>query len=262
MNINTFLQRKSEQQKISMITCYDFTSASIIADSDIDCVLVGDSAAMVMHGFESTVPADTDLIATHVRAVARGALNKFIIGDMPFCSYRKSLENTVENAQRLMQAGANAIKLEGAAGNLEAIMHLVNSGIPVMGHLGLTPQSINTLGGFKVQGKNKTQAKLILAEALALQDAGCFALVLECVPADLAKIITEKLAIPTIGIGAGPYTDGQVLVFHDMLGFNPNFNPKFVKQYLNGYELIKKAVNAYHAEVMEQSFPLIEEHCY
>lgn len=262
MNIHTFTQRKLQKQKISMITCYDFWSASIIARSNLDCILVGDSGAMIMHGHSSTVPADIHSIATQVRAVVKGAPKKFVIGDMPFCSYRKSLSDTIENAQLLMQAGAQAIKLEGAIGNYETITHLVESGIPVMGHLGLTPQAIHTLGGFKVQGIEVDQAKIILQQAQQLADSGCFAIVLECIPASLAKKITDNTSVATIGIGAGPHTDGQVLVLQDMLGFNPSFKAKFVKQYLNGYELMLNALNDYHHEVAELSFPDIKEHCY
>lgn len=262
MNIHTFTQRKTQQNKISMITCYDYWSASIIAQSDIDCILVGDSSAMIMHGHTSTVPIDTETLALHVAAVAKGAPKKFIIGDLPFCAYRKSLSDTVTNAQKLMQAGAQAIKLEGAEGNFETITHLVQSGIPVMGHLGLTPQSINTLGGFKVQGKKDDQAQRILQQAQQLSESGCFALVLECVPAELANKITQQIPIATIGIGAGPHTDGQVLVLQDMLGFNPNFKAKLVKHYLNGHELMLNALNTYHHEVTQSMFPKIEEHCY
>lgn len=260
-SIHDFFRMKEAAQKISMVTCYDYTSACIVAASHIDCILVGDTSAMLMHGHPTTVPATTEMIATHVAAVVRGAPDKFIVGDMPFCSYRKSLSETMGAVQTLMQAGAKAIKLEGASGNLETVKHIVESGVPVMGHVGLTPQSIHQLGGFRVQGKNKEDEKRLFEDALALEKAGCFALVLECVPHALAEKISKRLRIPTIGIGAGSGTDGQVLVFQDMLGMNNGFSPRFLKTYLNGFDLIKGALNQYDAEVKQVVFPE-EEHCY
>lgn len=262
MSIDLFQRCKEQNKKITMITCYDYSSAKIVAATDVQCILVGDSVAMVIHGFDSTLPADIPMMRLHTAAVARGAKNKFIIADMPFCSYRKSLADTIEGAQQLMQAGAHAVKLEGAIGNLEIISHLVHSGIPVMGHLGLTPQSIHVLGGFKVQGRNQSQADHLKKQALQLQEAGCFSLVLECVPATIAQEISQTLTIPTIGIGAGPNTDGQVLVYQDLLGLNPTFTPKFLKRYLNGFEILQSAIQKYHTEVNEQHFPRIPEHCF
>lgn len=262
MNIQTFQQRKIQNTKISVVTCYDFWSAKIINTTDIDCILVGDSAAMTMHGFDSTIPANIEMMIYHTAAVVRGAKNKFIIADMPFCSYRKGLVEAVDTAQRLIQTGAHAIKLEGAIGNLEIISHLVHSGIPVMGHLGLTPQSIHTLGGFKVQAKEQRQAELLQSHALQLQESGCFALVLECIPTHTAKAVSDALKIPTIGIGAGPDTDGQVLVLQDLLGLDADFQPKFSKQYLKGFELIQSALQSYHQEVTKQHFPSLPEHCF
>ncbi len=262
MNIHDFQKLKAAKQPISMITCYGFPNAQIIADTDIDCILVGDSSAMVIHGHDSTVTATVEMIATHIRAVNKGAGNKFIIGDLPFCSYRKGQAAAIDAAATLMQAGCHAVKLEGADGNLDIIRFLIGSGIPVMGHLGLTPQSVNTLGGFKLQGKQADAAKKIAQDALALEKAGCFSLVLECVPATLGKDISESLSIPTIGIGAGPHTDGQVLVLQDMLGMSKDFNPKFVKQYLQGYDLIKNALNAYHQDVKARTFPDIKQHSF
>lgn len=262
MNIFDFKQMKQQSKKITMLTCYDYTAACIIKNTEIDCVLVGDSAAMVMHGHPNTLPASIELMVLHVQAVARGLKNKFIISDMPFLSYRKSLADTVAAVQQLMLAGAHAIKIEGAKGNLETIHHLVESGIPVMGHIGLTPQAIHALGGNRVQGKHDQTAQDLIQQALDLERAGCFAVVLECVPATLAKTITKQLTIPTIGIGAGPHTDGQVLVWHDMLGLQENFRPRFLKTYLNGYSLVQQAINQYVGEVRELAFPTLDEHSY
>ena len=229
LNAYNFSERKKNHDKISMVTCYDYSLAKIINDSDVDCILVGDSAAMVMHGYETTINAIMEMMALHTRAVSVGAPNKFIIGDLPFMSYRKSLSENMNNVEILMKAGAHAIKLEGAIGNTELVKHIVQSGVPVMGHIGLTPQSIHTFGGFKVQGKDQEARRVIQESAVQLEEAGCFSVVLECVPSDLAKEITEKLMIPTIGIGAGAHTDGQVLVIQDLLGFNDEFKPKFLK---------------------------------
>lgn len=260
-NIFEFAKKKQEGKKISMITCYDYTSAKILANTSIDCILVGDSAAMTMHGFEHTLYADIEMLAPLVSAVKKGAPEKFIIGDLPFLSYRKSRRHSMNMVEALIKAGANAIKLEGASGNLELIRYFVESGIPVMGHLGLTAQLLHTLGGYKVQGKNDHAAEIIKNDALLLQEAGCFALVLECMPTSLAENITQCLNIPTIGIGAGSVTDGQVLVWQDMLGLNLDFQPKFVKTYLNGAAIIQSAVEKYIHEVSESAFPQ-SEHCY
>ncbi|HEV2613193.1 MAG TPA: 3-methyl-2-oxobutanoate hydroxymethyltransferase [Gammaproteobacteria bacterium] len=262
MNMHDFQKMKNNHQKITMVTCYDHWSAQIIAKSQIDSILVGDSVAMVMYGHANTLPATVNIMANHIEAVVKGAPNKFIIGDLPFCSYRKGLVESMNAVEKFAHAGAQAIKLEGAAGNLELIEHIVTSGIPVMGHLGLTLQSIHSLGGFKVQGKNQKAAEKIMLQAKQLQDAGCFSVVLECMPSTLAKDITDALTIPTIGIGAGPHTSGQILVLQDMLGMNCNFKPKFLKHYLNGTELIQNALNQYNQEVKSNVFPNIEEHCY
>lgn len=255
MNIIDFQKMKENNTPISMVTCYDYWSAKILEASDIDCLLVGDSAAMIMHGHQNTLPATVETMAWHIQAVARGIRTKFIIGDMPFCSYRKSLSHTMEAVDLFMKAGSHAIKLEGADDNCQTITHIVHSGVPVMGHLGLTPQSIHALGGFKVQGKNNAAAQKILAQAKMLEDAGCFALVLECIPALLAQSISQTLKIPTIGIGAGPHTSGQVLVFHDLLGLQNEMKPKFLKTYLQGFELMQQALNEYNSEVKQGSFP-------
>lgn len=262
LSIHDFQARKQKGEKLTMVTCYDYCFASIMNHSNVDCILVGDSLAMVMHGYPTTLNATVELMEHHVRAVAKGAPHKYIIGDLPFCSYRKSLSQTIEAVETLMRAGAHAVKLEGADGNLEAVRHIVDSGVPVMGHLGLTPQSLHALGGFKVQGRRPEAAQKIFEDAKALEAAGCFALVLECVPADLAQEITDALTIPTIGIGAGPHTSGQVLVLHDLLGLSQSFKPKFLKTYLNGFDLVREALNAYDSEVKKTVYPNLKEHCY
>jgi 3-methyl-2-oxobutanoate hydroxymethyltransferase len=261
MNIFDFYQKKKSGDKISMITCYDYTSAQILSATSVDCLLVGDSVAMTMHGFKDTLSATMEMMCFHTAAVSRGAGDKFIISDLPFMSYRKSLSKNVSAAQHLIQAGACAVKLESATGNTQLIRHLVESGIPVMGHLGLTTQRMHVLGGFKVQGKTPEAAARLKEDALILQEAGCFALVLECIPSELAQDITAAVAMPTIGIGAGPLTDGQVLVFQDLLGLNTDFKPKFVKSFMNGHEQIKAGVEAYVAAIKSRGFPL-NEHCY
>ncbi len=255
MNILEFQERKQKGQKISMITCYDFSFAKILNETDIDCLLVGDSLAMTMHGFQTTLNASMEMMALHTAAVAKGAPKKLVIGDLPFMSYRKSLSENMNCVEQIMKAGAHAVKLEGAAGNLELVRHLVDSGVPVMGHLGLTPQSVNQLGGFKVQGRNEKAQASIKQQALQLQEAGAFSVVLECVPAHLAYEITKSLEIPTIGIGAGAECDGQVLVLQDMLGMNNEFKPKFLRQYFNGFEELKKVFNKYHSDVIHKEFP-------
>lgn len=255
MKIHDFQKYKSSGRKINFITCYDYSFAKIVEGTNIDCILVGDSLAMTMHGEEDTLCADIEMLSLHTRAVSRGINKKFIVADLPFMSYRGSLDLLNKSVLKLMQAGANAVKLEGVDGNEQYIRHLVDSGVPVMGHLGLTPQFINTLGGYRVQGKTKESAEILLDQAKRLEKAGCFCIVLECVPTDLAQKITEVLNIPTIGIGAGNKTDGQILVIQDMLGMNLDFTPKFVKKYLKGNTEIAKAINNYCQEVQDESFP-------
>jgi 3-methyl-2-oxobutanoate hydroxymethyltransferase len=259
MNINQIIKLKSDKKKISMLTCYDYSSAKIINQSNVDMILVGDSAAMVVHGHNSTLPIDIKTMAGHVSAVARGAPNKFIVGDLPFMTYRKSLSKNMNAVEKLIKAGAHAVKLEGLEGNENLIKHIVASGVPVMGHLGLTPQSVNSLGGYRVQGKKQEDKQKIVDQALALQEAGCFSLVLECVPFELAKDITASLDIISIGIGAGNEVDGQVLVINDMLGMSSDFKTKFVRQYLNTEELFLQAFNQYDADVKSTNFPNLEE---
>ncbi|QLZ67563.1 3-methyl-2-oxobutanoate hydroxymethyltransferase [Legionella sp. PC1000] len=259
MKIHDFKRKKEEQQKISMITCYDYPSACIVAESNIDCVLVGDSVAMAVHGHDTTIMATMEMMILHTQAVARGLKQQFLISDLPFLSHKNSLTQSVENVKCLLQAGAHAVKIEGAdADTCHTISYLVNAGVPVIGHIGLTPQSIHQLGGYKVQGKNQEQAEKLIQQAHQLEAAGCFALVLECIPQQLALTITKSLSIPTIGIGAGPHTDGQVLVWHDMLGLQTDFNPKFVKRYLQGKEILLNALNTYVQQVQQASFPATE----
>ncbi len=259
MTIQTFRDKKKKSEKIVMVTCYESWAASLVDSSAVDCILVGDSINMVMYGRPNTLSATVELMVAHTRAVVPYAPSKLIVGDLPFLSYRQELKTNVLNAGALMQAGAQAIKLEGAAGNLDLIRHLVDSGIPVMGHLGLTPQSVNTLSGYKVQGRKSEDAERIKSDALALETAGCFGLVLECIPSYLAAEITHSLKIPTIGIGAGLDTDGQVLVWHDLLGLQNQINPKFVRKYLNGRDLIAQALNEYARDVTSKNFPSVHE---
>ena len=255
MNILELPERKQQHDRVVMVTCYDYTSARIVEASDIDLILVGDSAAMVMHGHETTLPISVAEMAMHVRAVRRGAPDKFIVADMPFLSYRKGLESTMNAVESLMKAGAQAVKLEGIAGQEEIIQHIVESGVPVMGHLGLTPQSVNQLGGFRVQGRDADARERLKSDALTCQQAGCFSLVLECVPDSLAAEITQSLDISTIGIGAGLDTDGQVLVLHDLLGLSTDRQPKFVRRYLDGHQLFLDALNRYTKDVKERDYP-------
>ena len=255
MNILDFSGKKQREEKISMIACYDHWSAQLLQKTDVDLLLVGDSLAMVMHGYPSTVHATIELMELHALAVRKGAPNKFLVGDIPFLKARYKSDHVLDSVCTLIQAGCNAVKIEGATGHLEAIAHIVESGVPVMGHLGLTPQSIETLGGHKVQGKSEQASKIIFEEALKLEEAGCFAMVLECVPDSLAAEITASVSIPTIGIGAGPFTDGQVLVFQDLLGMQTNFKPKFLRHYLSGECIITDAINQFHQDVTESSFP-------
>ena len=254
-----FQKARSEGRKICMLTAYDYWSARLLNESPVDCLLVGDSSAMVMHGYPDTLGATTELMTLHTRAVRLGAPDLFVVGDMPFLSFRRSRDQALDCVQALMQAGAQAVKLEGAAGNLELVRHLVESGVPVMGHLGLTPQSIHGLGGFRVQNRGVEGARLLLESALSLQEAGCFALVLECVPNAAAAEVTRLLEIPTIGIGAGPHVDGQVLVLHDLLGAQPSFRPRFVRRYADLAGTIQTAVNGFVNDVRSGAFPSPEE---
>lgn len=259
LNAVTFLDKKKNKEKISMVTCYDYSFAQIINETEVDSILVGDSGSMVMHGLPNTVHADIPMMQAMIAAVSKGASKKFVIGDLPFLSYRKSMTANINGIDSLMKAGAEALKLEGALGNLKLITHLVQSGVPIMGHLGLTPQSVHTLGGHKVQGREKDAQAIIFDAAKRLEDAGCFSVVLECVPSALAKKIADELHIPVIGIGAGPDVDGQVLVLQDLLGFNDGFKPKFLKKYFNANQVFKNVFNEYHKEVATKTFPTPKE---
>lgn len=259
ITINHLIKKQQAGEKLSMLTCYDYSSAKILNQSEVEMLLVGDSAAMVMHGESSTLPIDYQMMAQHVRAVAKGAPEKFIVGDMPFLSYRKSLDENMLAVEALMKAGAQAIKLEGVAGNEGLIKHVVESGVPVMGHLGLTPQSVNQFGGFKVQGKSSDDQVRIIEEAKLLESLGCFSVVLECVPDELTQELVKHIKMITIGIGAGGAVDGQVLVFQDMLGYSADFSPKFLRRYLNTEQLFLDAFNAYAKDVKSQAYPNQEE---
>jgi 3-methyl-2-oxobutanoate hydroxymethyltransferase len=254
-----FAKRKTSGEKIVMVTCYDTWSARIISETKVDVVLVGDSASMVMHGHESTVLAEVEMMAYHVAAVKRGLSGKFLVADLPFLAHRKGTRYLMESIDKLMKAGAQAIKMEGADGMLDTIEYVVKSGVPVMGHLGLTPQSFHQLGGFRLQGAEEASAAQILKYSQQLEQAGVFSLVLEMVPAALAKSITETVGVPTIGIGAGVHTNGQVLVLQDLLGMSKDFEPKFLKKYLDGFGLISQALNQYSDEVRTGTFPSVKE---
>lgn len=259
ITVPEFKKRKLAKQKISMITCYDASFAKILNESPIDVLLIGDSSAMVMQGYDSTIHSNVESIAGFTSAVARGAPKKFIVADMPFLSTRKSIEWGVEAAETLLKAGAHAVKIEGIRGNEKLVAHLTESGIPVMGHLGLTPQFVNAFGGMKVQAKTPEEQDALIRDSKSFESCGAFSLVLECVPNKIAERSTEVLSIPTIGIGAGQGVDGQVLVLQDLLGFNPNFKPKFLRQYLNGFELFQSAFSRFHQEVVSGEFPNDQE---
>lgn len=255
----TFRQKKERGEPITMLTAYDYPTALAIDNAGIDSILVGDSLAMVVLGYENTLPVTMEEMLHHARAVARGAKAALLIGDMPFMSYQVSVEDAVRNAGRfIQQANMDAIKLEGGRERADAVRAIVSAGIPVMGHLGLTPQSVNQLGGFRAQGKTAAAAKRLLEDAQILEGAGAFSLVLESVPAQVGELISKKLSIPTIGIGAGLGCDGQVLVTHDLLGLFDRFTPKFVKKYANLHEVMNKAFTEYIDDVETKKFPATE----
>lgn len=252
----SFLKAKKDGEKISMLTAYDYSVAKLLDEAGIDSILVGDSLGMVVLGYENTLQVTVDDIIHHTRAVARGTKRALVIADMPFLSYHINVEESVRNAGRMIQEGnAHAVKLEGGLEVIDKVEAIVKAQIPVMGHLGLTPQSVNIMGGFKVQGKGEAQAKKMIEDAKLLEKAGAFAIVLECVPEKLAKIITESINIPTIGIGAGKYCDGQILVTQDMLGMFSDFTPKFVKKYSDVGTSIKEGVKVYIEEMQKGLFP-------
>jgi len=253
-------QMKQRKEKIAMLTAYDYATARILDEAGVPLVLVGDSLGMVMLGYESTIPVTMDEMIHHTKAVARGAKKALIIGDMPFMTYHVSVSDALRNAARFIQeGGAQAVKLEGGEVVVEKVKRLVECGIPVMGHIGLTPQSIHQLGGFKVQGKAVEEARKLINDAVALEQAGAFCIVLECIPAALSRLITEKLSIPTIGIGAGPDCDGQVQVISDILGLYTDFVPRHAKRYVHLAEQIKTAVSNYLNEVKSCTFPTMAQ---
>ena len=255
----TLMSQKQSGEKITMLTAYDYTTACIADECGVNSILVGDSLGMVMLGYDTTLPVTMEDMIHHTKAVSRGAKNAFIVGDMPFMSYQTSVYDAVVNAGRLIkEGGAHAVKLEGGAAVCPQIKAIVDSSIPVVAHLGLTPQSVNAFGGFKVQGKTYDKAKQIIDDALKIQEAGACAVVLECVPADLAAIITEKLTIPTIGIGAGAQCDGQVLVYQDMLGMTAGHTPKLAKLFADVGALMREGFKAYISETQSGEFPAAE----
>jgi len=258
-SVEGFSAAKAAGAKIVMVTAYDAWSARILADTPVDCLLVGDSAMMVVHGEKDTLGATPEIMAMHTRAVVRGAPGKFVVADMPFLAARKGEAHALDCAALLLRAGAHAVKIEGARGHTHVIKHLVESGIPVMGHLGLTPQWVRGLGGFKVQARDEEGSRQLLSDAKALERAGAFAIVLECIPQALARDVTLALAVPTIGIGAGPGCDGQVLVLQDMLGFNPEFRPRFSRRFGEGAALMRDGARAFTEAVKNGGFPSEEE---
>ncbi len=259
VTISTFRQKKERGDPITMLTAYDYPTALAEDRAGIDSILVGDSLGMVVLGYQNTLPVTMEDMLHHAKAVSRGAKYALLTGDMPFMSYQASTEEAVRNAGRFLQeAGMEAVKLEGGRERAATVRAIVGAGIPVMGHLGLTPQSVNQMGGFRPQGKSASAAKRLREDALLLEEAGCFSIVLESVPARLAQLISQKLTIPTIGIGAGVGCDGQVLVVHDMLGMFDRFTPKFVKKYAALHNEMERAFNDYIQDVQQRSFPATE----
>ena len=256
VTIRDLREMKRRGERIPMITAYDYTAAQLVERAGAPLILVGDSLGQVMLGYDSTVPVSMDDMLHHVRAVVRGAARAHIVGDMPFLSYHADIADAIRNAGRLLkEGGAQSVKLEGGAEQAETVRRIVVSGIPVMGHIGLTPQSVNQLGGYRVQGKTLKDAVRVMEDARALEEAGAYAIVLECVPAPLARMITERVKIPTIGIGAGAGCDGQVQVFHDLLGLYSDFAPKHARRYANLGETIAAAVSDYAQDVRDARFP-------
>ncbi len=256
VTLQDLLAKKAQQRKITMLTAYDYPLGALLDESGVDVILVGDSLGMVVLGYETTAPVTMDEMLHHAKAVRRGVKRALLVGDMPFMSFHVSLRETVRNAGRFIQeAGCDAVKVEWKPGIEDVVKAIVDTGIPVMGHVGLTPQTAQADGGFKVRGVDAESALRILTQATALQEVGCFAIVLECIPDVLAKEITERLAIPTIGIGAGPHCDGQVLVTYDLLGLFERFKPKFVKRYADLAGAIRQAAAAYMEDVRVGTFP-------
>lgn len=259
MTLTDFRKYKEEGRMFTYVTGYDYTTASIINESDCEVILVGDSLGMVMLGYDGTTSVTIDEMIHHIKPVVKGAPNTFIVGDLPFGSYNVSPEQAIESANRIYkETGCDCVKLEGGTEMAETIRRIVEAGIPVMGHIGLTPQTAGSLGGFKVQGTDPETAEKILADAKALEDAGAFSIVLECVPKGVAKVLKEELSIPILGIGAGPYVDCQVLVTQDLLGMYGDFKPKFVKHFANIREEMIKGLNQFHKESVSGEFPTDE----
>lgn len=258
ITVKTFKKMKREADKITWLTAYDYSFASLIDNAGVDAILVGDSLGMTMQGHNTPIPVTIEDSIYHTQCVARGVKNAMIVGDMPFGSYQVSKEQAYENAVRLMQAGAHVIKLEGGELQVETIRFLTERGIAVCAHIGLTPQSVHQLGGFKVQGRGDDAAQKLCSDAIEVEQAGAFSVVLEGIPVTLAKAVTEQLTIPTIGIGAGPDCDGQVLVLQDMIGIYPQKSPKFSKNFMHGADSIKDAVETYVSEVKSGAFPSID----
>jgi 3-methyl-2-oxobutanoate hydroxymethyltransferase len=266
VTIHELRRMKDSGEKIAVVTAYDATAARLVAAAGVDAVLVGDSVGMVVQGHDSTLPVTLDQMIYHAAAVRRGldrdGARVHLVGDMPFGSYQASADEGVKAAMRFVaEGGVHAVKLEGGAEFVEVIRRIVRAGVPVMGHIGLTPQSVHRMGGYVVQGKDSDKAQQLLKDARALEAAGCYAVVLECIPAELARIITAQIRIPTIGIGAGPHVDGQVLVYHDLLALDPSFTPRFVKRFADVGDAIRGAVAAYVGEVKARTFPA-DEHSF
>ncbi|MBY6035720.1 3-methyl-2-oxobutanoate hydroxymethyltransferase [Fictibacillus nanhaiensis] len=258
----SFLKMKRDGEKITMVTAYDYPSAVICEKAEMDLLLVGDSLGMVVLGYESTIPVTMEDMIHHTKAVKRGAPNTFIVTDMPFMTYHGSIDETLKNARRIMQeSGASAVKLEGGKHVIRTIEVLTDAGVPVMGHLGLTPQMVGVMGGYSVQAKGEEEANRLVEESLLLENAGAFAVVLECVPQQLAEIVSKRLNIPVIGIGAGKHTDGQVLVYHDMIGYGFHHIPKFVKAYGNVKDVMMEGLMKYKKDVQQMKFPQ-EDHSF
>lgn len=259
MTILDFKKYKEEGRKFSFVTAYDYTTASIVDESDCNIILVGDSLGMIMLGYDSTVPVTMEDMIHHIKPVVKGAPNTFIIGDMPFGSYNESIEQAIHNATRLTkETNCDCVKLEGGATVVETVRAIVKAGVNVMGHIGLTPQTASSVGGFKVQGGTPESALQLIKDAQALEEAGAFAIVLECVPVGVGKAVSEAVKVPILGIGAGPHVDCQVLVTQDLLGMYGNFKPKFVKQYANIREQMVAGLNAFHEESLSGAFPTPE----
>lgn len=258
LSVQKIIAKKTRQEKICMLTCYDATFAKILDNGGCDIILVGDSLGSVIKGEGNTLNVTIEEVCYHTKAVWNGSKSAHIVADLPFMSYHCDDSQAIDNAGKLIQSGANSVKLEGGAHLANRVKAIVDLGIPVMGHIGLMPQSINAQGGYVIQGRTEESKTKLLQDALALQEAGVYAIVLEGIQSDVAELITSRLAIPTIGIGAGNHCDGQVLVLHDLLGLNPDFAPKFVKQYLNGAELAMSACRNYVNEVKSGSFPSLD----